>query len=85
MGDGESRLLAAAVQGALIEALKPKWERAALEGDYLVLTGGIPSVLVECGFLSNREEERMLLDESYQSRIAHGVVQGVVDFCNLPR
>lgn len=84
-GDGESRLLAAAVQKALVDGLQPKWKRAALEGDYLILTGGIPSVLVECGFISNREEELLLLDEGYQSRIAHAVVQGVTDFCLLPK
>ena len=37
------------------EKLAPKKTRTALGGDYYILTLGVPSVLVECGFLSNAE------------------------------
>ena len=44
------RLLAGAIQEAMIAGLSPAKEREAQGGDYYILTLGVPSVLVECGF-----------------------------------
>ena len=74
------RLLAGALQAAMIRGLQPKKERPALGGDYYILTLGVPSVLVECGFLSNREEEALLMQEEYRQRIAQAIAQGVLDW-----
>ena len=74
------RLLAGVIQGAMIEGLKPRTERTALGGDYYILTLGVPSVLVECGFLSNKVEEAMLMTEEYRKRVAAAIVQGVVNW-----
>lgn len=76
-GADAGRLLAGAMQEALIAVLKPAKERKALPGDYYVLRGKLPSVLVECGFLSNAGEERLLLSEAYQKQIAVAVAQGL--------
>ena len=48
-----------------------------------MLSLDIPSVLVECGFLSNAAEERLLLDAAYQTRIAQAICQGVEEFYRL--
>ncbi len=77
------RLLAGAVQEAMIRELKPGKERTALGGDYYILTLGVPSVLVECGFLSNREEEAKLMLEDYRQQVAQAVAQGVLDWQGL--
>ena len=74
------RLLAGALQEAMVEGLKPKKRREALGGDYYILTMGVPSVLVECGFLSNKEEEAKLMQESYRQEVARSIVQGVVNW-----
>lgn len=37
----------------------------------------IPTVILECGFLSNRTEDRQLNSASYQKKIAQGIVKGV--------
>lgn len=37
----------------------------------------LPSVIVECGFLSNAEEERELLKDSYQNELAKRIADGV--------
>lgn len=71
------RLLAGALQEAMIEGLRPAKERPALGGDYYILTLGIPGALVECGFLSNREEEALLLREDYRQRAAEAIAEGV--------
>lgn len=76
--DGDDgRLLAGALQEALIAGLKPAKERRAMAGDYYVLRGKLPSVLLECGFLSNAAEEKLLLNAQYQRRIAQAVADGL--------
>lgn len=37
----------------------------------------IPAVIVECGFLSNEEDLRLLLTEEYQMQIVNGIVEGI--------
>ena len=77
------RLLAGAIQEAMITGLSPKKKRAALGGDYYILTLGVPSALVECGFLSNREEERLLCTEEYRQRVARSIAEGVSAWAQL--
>ena len=79
------RLLAGAMQQAMTAQLAPKKEREALGGEYYILTLGIPGVLVECGFLSNREEEAMLLTEEYRERVATAIAAGVLAWHTLPQ
>lgn len=43
-------------------------------------TISMPSVLVEAGFLSNREDARLLRTGDGRSRIAHAIAQGIGDF-----
>ena len=78
------RVLAGALQEAMIDGLSPSRERTALGGDYYILTLGVPSALVECGFLSNQEEERKLLDPDYRQLVAQSIVQGVLRWAALP-
>lgn len=79
----ESRLLAGCMQAALISALSPPKERAALAGDYFILQLPVPSLLIECGFISNSAEEKLLLDPAYQARLGEAVAQGVMDYLSL--
>jgi len=39
-----------------------------------------PSVLVECGFLSNYNDEQMLCDEVYQAKLAEAICEGIVAY-----
>ena len=82
-GENDSRLLAGCLQESLIATLKPAKERAALAGDYYILGLPIPSALVECGFISNPEEEKKLLDEGYQTRVGEAIAQGVAAYYDL--
>ena len=78
------RLLAGAIQDAMNENLSPQKTRTALGGDYYILTLGVPSVLVECGFLSNAKEEALLLTEAYRKRVAQAIASGVLAWAGLP-
>lgn len=82
-GGEDGRLLAGVLQAALIEGLEPRKHRKAMAGDYYVLRSAIPSVLVECGFLSNAEEEKLLLTPAYHQRIAVSLADGLVEYLAL--
>ena len=77
------RLLAGCMQEALIDGLSPKQKRTALAGDYFILRLPVPSVLIECGFISNSEEEKLLLSPDYQARLGQAVAQGVISYRTL--
>ena len=82
-GCDSGRLLAGCLQEALITALQPPKQRTAMAGDYFILQLEVPSVLVECGFISNPAEEKLLLDAAYQKRLAEAVAGGVEAFVRL--
>ena len=82
-GQEKSRLLAGCVQEAMIRSLCPAKERRAMAGDYFILSQDLPSVLVECGFLSNPGEEKLLLTEAYREKIAGAVAEGIAEYFEL--
>lgn len=52
-------------------------------GDYYILNcTELPSVLVECGFLSNPEDEKLLSSKDYQNKICYSVLSGIIAFLN---
>ena len=60
------------VTGAKIYAVK-----TADKNLFLMKNPPIPAILIECGFLSNTEEEKKLNDDDYQSRIAWAIADAV--------
>lgn len=82
-GSDAGRLLAGCMQAALISHLQPKKERTALAGEYFILQLEVPSVLIECGFISNPEEEKLLLDGDYQTKLAETIAEGVAEYLRL--
>lgn len=82
-GCDAGRLLAGCMQDALITGLSPEKARSAMAGDYFILQLDIPSVLIECGFVSNPREEKLLLDPAYQARIGEAVASGVQTYWRL--
>lgn len=66
------RAYATVMQNALNGSLG--CERAVKSGDYFVLNAtAYPALLIECGFLSNPEEERLLVKATYQKKIAYAI------------
>lgn len=47
---------------------------------FLLKNTKIPSVLIECGFISNAEEEKLLNDEIYQNKIVYAIYHGILDY-----
>lgn len=85
-GADAGRLLAGCLQEALVTVLAPARIRSANAGDYYVLRNTkLPAALVECGFLSNAQEEKLLLDEAYHRRIAQAVADGLENWQELQK
>lgn len=56
-------------------------ECSPLAGDYFMLKcTNSPSVIVECGFLSNAEDEKLLMDDGYQKTLAYAIFKGAVAY-----
>ena len=81
-GDESSIKLAKSLQENLNEAIQRENKRVAmkLENVYIMKHVEIPISIVECGFLSNAEEEKMLLEDSYQDKLAWGIYNGIIDY-----
>ena len=76
-GAETAKLYAEAVQ-AEFNRQNPLTSRNATTGDYYILNcTEYPSVLVECGFLSNAEEEKLLKTNEYQRILAHLIATAV--------
>ena len=69
---GKAKSLAEMMQASLTHALAPGSRRAAKEarGIYLMEHIQCPGILVECGFLSNADEEQRLRTAEHQKRLA---------------
>lgn len=81
---GEAKELAEEIQEKLISYVDPQNHRQAKanESYYLLKKTSAPVVIVECGFLSNWAEAKLLQEESYQSRIAWAIAMGVQRYLN---
>ena len=76
-----SRSLATHIQTSLNAMPECVKQTNALKGDYYVLNcSDYPSVIVECGFLSNAEDEKLLVTEEYQRKIAAAILKGSLAF-----
>ena len=49
---------------------------------YIIKQVEIPTAIVECGFLSNPEEEQILQQEIYQEKLAWGIYNGIIEYFN---
>lgn len=82
-GNESGQALATSVQQALSTEIEHTG-LAAKVGDFYVLNcTDYASVLVECGFLSNPEEERKLCDEEYQSNFCRTILYGILDYFEM--
>ena len=41
----------------------------------------VPAILVECGFISNKTDEALLIDEKYREDLSYILACGIDKFC----
>ena len=82
--DEQGKRLASDIQASLKDTIKTENKREAHEisGIYLVDNVEIPTTIVECGFLSNPQEEEKLLTDEYQNQLAWGIYIGIINYFN---
>lgn len=82
LGNDKSIKLAKSVQNNLNEAIQRENKRVPMKLDnvYIMKHVEIPTTIMECGFLSNPEEEQMLLEDTYQEKLAWGIYNGIMEY-----
>ena len=83
-GNTSAENLALSIQKCFLNDL-PESNKGIANGEYYILKCApqIPSVLCECGYLSNAEDEKLLIDPDYQERVAYAIYKGVVSYLNF--
>ncbi len=81
-GSQEGKRLAESIQARLREVVDMNNTRAAKSNTayYVLKEIKIPSVIVECGFLSNGVEHDKLMSSEYQEKLAWAIYMGILDY-----
>lgn len=77
-----SAALAKAVQLALnrtVNSGNEKTEKAIDSSIFLMKNADAPAILIECGFLSNAEETKLLKGSAYQQKLAVTIAAGILN------
>ena len=82
-GNESGQALATSVQQALSTEIEHTGSTAKVGDFYVLNCTDYASVLVECGFLSNPEEEQKLCDEEYQSNFCRTLLYGILDYFEM--
>ncbi|HSI24705.1 MAG TPA: N-acetylmuramoyl-L-alanine amidase, partial [Methylotenera sp.] len=73
----DSLKLGKAVLGHIADVNKLHKNHVEQAGFAVLKSPDIPSILVETAFISNPEEERKLLDDSYQDKLVDSILSGI--------
>lgn len=86
-GNDKSKKLATSIQNNLRDAIDTPNDRVplVLNNVYIMKHVEIPTTIVECGFLSNQEEEAKLITDEYQNKLAWGIYNGIMDYFSSPQ
>lgn len=81
-GSADGKKLAECIQKSLGNSIEKENNRVAktIDNIYIIKHVEIPTTIVECGFLSNPEEEKQLLDDNYQNKLAWGIYNGIINY-----
>lgn len=80
--NSKSKILATSLREKMLLYLQPDNRRQLKEATsalYLMYNAKNPAILVECGFLSNEIEEKLLQDSNYQSELTLVLLSGLVN------
>lgn len=76
----ESRSLATYVQNGMLRKVRGLNRGAKFARYYVIRNTKMPSILVECGFVSNKGERDKMRKAWYRQAVADGIADGIVEF-----
>ena len=83
--DAASTILAQYVQKGIV-AFAKSVDRGIKRANFMVLQNApCPAILVECGFLSNRQECERILSENFRNALADGIAAGILTYASRAR
>ena len=81
--DEDSKRLADSIKNILITNFDNA-RKLTLAGDYYILNNTSPiGVIVECGFLSNEAEEKLLNTDEYMNKMCYSIYAGIINFLGV--
>lgn len=80
--NNNSKELASLIQNNLNNNIEFKNDRTpmSISGVYIMEHVQIPTVIIECGFLSNKEETNLLKTDEYQNKLVWGIYTGLQEY-----
>lgn len=81
----ESLQLGECIQQSIISLLQSDNKRVIKKGNsstYILENATVPTVIVECGFLSNSKDLSLLKTDEYQKKMAFAIYCGILNFYN---
>jgi len=83
--DHANQALAASIYHAMLGRV-PMFDRGMKRARFAVLRRAVtPAVLVECGFLTNPRDARLMHDAKWRAHLADSIARGIIEYCNLTR
>lgn len=79
----EASTLGGEIQSSITSLLQPDNTRVIKMGTsstYILKNAKVPTVIVECGFLSNTNELKKLKDKKYQTQMSFAIAAGILNF-----
>ena len=80
-----SAVLAEALRKSVTGMLQPdntRTYKTAGKEIFLLKNARVPAVIVECGFISNRQERELLVTDDYQKQLALAIAAGLMNYVN---
>ena len=80
--DENSKKLATSIQNSLNSTIQNNYDRIphTISNVYIMKNVEIPITIVECGFLSNKDDEARLKTDEYQQELAWGIYNGIMNY-----
>ncbi len=78
-----STRLAQTIQSALIASTGLRDRGVKIANFHMVRESKMPSVLLECGFMTNQQEAELLKSDAYRRKCATAIVSGIAKACNF--
>lgn len=76
----ESSKLATLIQQCFASDLAESNKGSSIADYFMLKCSTLPSVLCECGFISNPEDEALLVTPEYQNKVAYAIYKGIVSY-----